>query len=122
VVLFFGGCVVVGAVSMAFIDESTPFWVILLLQGIRASGVSGLISPLTSWSMEDLPGKIMTDGSSFNTAARQAIASMGTALMVLLITLGLQLLGSASLGFHLAFGLSGVFAVLMYLIVLTRVR
>lgn len=58
----------VGAVSMAFIDEATPFWAIVALQGVRATGVSGLIGPLTSWGMADLPHEIMTDGSSFGTA------------------------------------------------------
>lgn len=122
VVLFFGACLAAGSISMAFIDASTAFWVILLLQGIRACGVSGLVSPLTSWSMEDLPGELMTDASSFSTAVRQAVASMGTALMVLLITLGSQFLGSPTLGFQLALALSGFFAFLLFVTVLARVR
>lgn len=122
VVLFFGACLAVGSIAMAFIDATTAFWVILLLQGIRACGVSGLISPLTSWSMEDLPGELMTDASSFSTAVRQAVASMGTALMVLLVTLGAQFLGSATLGFQLALGFSGLFALLLFITVLARVR
>lgn len=122
VVVFFGACLALGSVSMTFMDATTPFWLILLLQGIRACGVSGLISPLTSWSMEDLPNNLMTDASSFGTAARQAIASMGTALMVLMITLGSGVLGSALLGFQLALALSGFFALLLFVTVLARVR
>lgn len=122
VVVFFGACLAFGSVSMVFMDATTPFWLILLLQGIRACGVSGLISPLTSWSMEDLPNGLMTDASSFGTAARQAIASMGTALMVLMITLGSGVLGSALLGFQLALALSGFFALLLFVTVLARVR
>lgn len=111
----------VGAVSMAFMDESTPFWLIFCLQGIRAIGVSSLIGPLTSWGMSELPHEIMTDGSSFGTASRQAAASLGTALMVFAITLGPSL-GSATIGYTLAFGLSGVFAVAMLALVIARVR
>lgn len=111
----------VGAVSMAFMDESTPFWLIFCLQGIRAIGVSALIGPLTSWGMSELPHEIMTDGSSFGTASRQAAASLGTALMVFAITLGPSL-GSATIGYTLAFGLSGVFAVAMLALVIARVR
>ena len=122
VVLFFGACLASGSVSMAFIDANTPFWAILVLQGVRACGVSGLISPLTSWSMEDLPGDLMTDASSFSTAVRQAVASMGTALMVLAITFGSQFFASATIGFQLALGLSGFFALLLFAIVLARVR
>lgn len=122
VVLFFGACLALGSIAMAFIDAATAFWVILLLQGIRACGVSGLVSPLTSWSMEDLPGELMTDASSFSTAVRQAVASMGTALMVLLVTLGSQFFGSPTLGYQMALAFSGVFALLLFIIVVARVR
>lgn len=122
VVLFFGACLALGSIAMAFIDATTAFWVILLLQGIRACGVSGLVSPLTSWSMEDLPGELMTDASSFSTAVRQAVASMGTALMVLLVTLGSQFFGSPTLGYQMALAFSGVFALLLFIIVVARVR
>lgn len=122
VVVFFGGCLAFGSVAMIFMDAQTPFWLILVLQGIRACGVSGLISPLTSWSMEDLPNDLMTDASSFGTAARQAIASMGTALMVLMITIGSGILASPLLGFQLALALSGFFALLLFFTVLARVR
>lgn len=122
VVVFFGGCLAFGSVAMIFMDAQTPFWLILVLQGIRACGVSGLISPLTSWSMEDLPNDLMTDASSFGTAARQAIASMGTALMVLMITIGSGILASPLLGFQLALALSGFFALMFFFTVLARVR
>lgn len=122
VVVFFGACLAIGSISMAFIDAATAFWVILLLQGIRACGVSGLVSPLTSWSMEDLPGELMTDASSFSTAVRQAVASMGTAIMVLLITLGSQAFGSPTLGFQMALAFSGLFALLLFIVAIARVR
>ena len=122
VIVFFGACLAFGSVAMAFMDASTPFWLILLLQGIRACGVSGLVSPLTSRSMEELAPNRMTDASSFSTAIRQAIASMGTALMVFSITLGAQAFGSLLFGFQLALGLSGVFALALFVIALVRVR
>lgn len=122
VIVLFGACLAFGSVAMAFMDASTPFWLILLLQGIRACGVSGLVSPLTSWSMEELAPNRMPDASSFSTAIRQAIASMGTALMVFSITLGAQAFGSLLFGFQLALGLSGVFALALFVIALVRVR
>ncbi len=98
-----------GAVSMVFINGSTPFWLIMALQGIRQMGVSSLIGPLTSWGLACLPFAIMTDGSSFNTAARQVSASLGTALMVFAITLA-PVLGSVELAYALSFGISAFFA------------
>lgn len=108
----------VGAVSMAFLDASAPFWLIVALQGVRAIGVSGLIGPLTSWGLSELDHSIMTDGSSFSTAVRQACASLGTALMVFAITLG----GGAAVGYHVAFAISAVFAVATFAVCVVRVR
>lgn len=111
----------VGSVSMAFIDASTPFWAIIVLQGIRATGVSGLIGPLTSWGMSDLPHQIMTDGSSFGTAVRQACASLGTALMVFAVT-ACAGIGAVELGYHVAFAVSGVFGAAVLVLSFAKVR
>lgn len=110
----------VGAVSMIFLDETSPFWLIMLLQGIRAVGVSGLIGPISSWGMSDLPHTVMTDGSSFSTAVRQASGSLGTALMVFLVTLGTTSFGSMLFGYQLAFAASGVFAIATFAILVAK--
>ncbi len=121
VVLVSGGFLFVGAAAMAFLSADSPFWLVVVLQGLRACGVSGLISPLTTWSMADLSHDVMTDGSSFGTAARQACASMGTALMVFVVTLG-PALGSSALGYRLAFGVSALFALGLFVSVIAKVR
>lgn len=56
--------------------------------------------------MHKLPVENMIDGSAFFTTVRQACASFGTALMMLLISV----VGGA-LGYNLALGLSALFAV-----------
>lgn len=121
VALCFGTFLAVGSVAMVLIDASTPYWLILVLQGIRAIGVSGLVSPLTTWSMEDLPKNLMPDASSFSTVVRQAVASLGTALMVLAIIVGTQA-ASLTFGFHLSLGLSAAFALALYALAIVRVR
>ena len=103
-----------GAVLMSFLDAETPLAVVMLCQGIRAVGTSSLIAPLTSWSLADLPRPIVTDGSSFCTAARQACASFGTSMMVFLVTaVGVTAAGLAdpSLAYQAAFGFSAVTAI-----------
>lgn len=111
----------IGSVSMAFIDVSTPFWLIIVMQSFRAIGVSGLIGPLTSWGMADLPKEIMGDGSSFSTALRQACAAMGTALMMFLVTMGADA-GAPLVGYQAAFALSGMFGVATLVIAVLRAR
>lgn len=107
----------IGAVSMIFINVATPFWLIVLLQGVRAIGVSSLIGPLMTWSLAGLSRELVADGSAFSAAVRQALASVGTAIMVFFITL----LGG-TMGFHLAFGFSAVFALLVLWIAVAKVR
>lgn len=88
---------VAGSGAMAFITADTPFWLITALQVVRGIGVSSIIGPLNSWGMHKLPVENMIDGSAFFTTVRQACASFGTALMMLLISV----VGGA-LGYNLA--------------------
>ena len=103
----------VGAVAMAFIDEATPFWLVMVWQAIRGIGVSSLIGPLNSWGMSGLEPRTMIDGSAFFTTTRQASASVGTAIMMLLLAAcgsTVAVGAAAAFGFHLAFGLSAAFS------------
>ena len=111
-----------GAASMVLLDATAPFWLIVAMQGLRAIGVSGLISPLSSWGMSNLPHEIMTDASSFSTAARQACASMGTALMVFMLSLASEFGLSSLVGYQLAFAVSAIFSLMMLIAAVLWVR
>lgn len=104
---------------MVLCDETTPLWLVCVMQGVRALGVSGLVGPLSSWSLKGLAGKRIADGSAFATAVRQTCASIGTAMMVFCVE-GAALAGSA--GFHAAFGLSAAFAVGAFICIAIRIR
>ncbi len=110
-------CLALGAVSMAFLNESSPLWLVTALQVVRGIGVSSLIGPLNSWGLARLDHSVMVDGSAFFTTVRQACASLGTALMMMVITL----CGGNVLGYQLALGLSGVFAVVVLVCALATV-
>ena len=82
-------------------------------QVVRGIGVSSLIGPLNSWGMSSLAPKNMIDASAFFTTTRQASASLGTALMMLVLAVcgSTAAVGAAAaFGFHLAFGLSAAFS------------
>lgn len=106
VIVVSGICLLVGAAAMALMDETTPLWVVMTLQAIRGIGVSSLIGPLNSWGLSKLDFRWMVDGSAFFTMARQACASLGTALMMMLVGIA----GGGVLSYHLAFGLSALFS------------
>lgn len=125
VTLVSGILLVVGSVSMAFLEADTSFAVVMLCQGVRACGVSGLVGPLTSWSLAKLPRSLVADGSSFCIAVRQACASFGTSAMVFAITVtGASSLGLAdpALAYQLAFGFSAVMAVATLAFIVAKVR
>ena len=116
----------VGAVSMAFMDENTPLWTTTLMQTVRGMGVSALIGPLNSWGMSGLPREIMMDASAFFAAVRQACASLGTAIMVLVITSLSATAQSGAMGmsfaYQAAFGISAVLAACVLAVAIAKVR
>lgn len=114
-----------GAVLMSFLESDTPLWAVTLCQAVRAVGVSGLVGPLTSWSLAKLPRPIVADGSSFCIAARQACASLGTSVMVFAITaVGATSAGVAdpALAYQVAFGFSAIMAVATLGFIVAKVR
>ena len=116
----------VGAVSMAFVGDTTPLWALTLMQTIRGMGVSALIGPLNSWGMGGLPREIMMDASAFFAAVRQACASLGTAIMVLAITTLSTAAQAgaidAALAYQAAFGVSAVLAACVLVVAMAKVR
>ena len=105
----------VGAASFIFVGPGTPLWVLTLLQGVRAVGVSGLVGPLNSYGLS------------------------GTSLMMLIVTVvGAALAvadpaaagaaavdGGASLSalpYQLAFALSTLFAAAVLVTALWKIR
>lgn len=119
-----GALLFIGAASMAFIGQNTPLWLVTLMQTIRGIGVSSLIGPLNSWGMSELPHAIMMDGSAFFACVRQACASFGTALMVFLIAaFGVAASGEpTAVGYQLAFGLSAVLSLCVFVGAVWKVR
>lgn len=125
VALASGAFLATGAVLMSFLDADTPLWVVVLFQAARAVGVSGLVGPLTSWSLAKLPRTVVPDGSSFCISARQACASFGTSAMVFIITaVGASAAGLANpaLAYQLAFGFSAVTALATLGFIAVKVR
>lgn len=121
VALVAGALLVTGSVAMSFVGEGTPLWLLTLMQTVRGAGVSLLIGPLITYGLMDLPREIAMDGSAFFSTVRQACASLGTAGMVLVITL-VGAAGSHELAYQLAFGLSALFAVATFVCIAWKVR
>lgn len=118
-----GAMLFIGAASMIFFDAETPFWLVALMQAVRGIGISSLIGPWITWGLSTLDFRLMMDGSAFFATTRQACASFGTALMMLLIAIGSGTgVAAVALGYQLAFGLSALFALVVFVLAIWKVR
>ncbi|WP_165062258.1 DHA2 family efflux MFS transporter permease subunit [Adlercreutzia sp. ZJ154] len=115
-----GGAVLlcIGAISMAFVNDTTPLWLLTCMQTVRGIGVSLLIGPLNSWGMRQLEPQNMVDGSAFFTTVRQACASLGTALMMLVISS----VGATALAYDFAFAFSAALSLCVLVCAVWKVR
>ena len=126
VALIGGTSLVIGSIGSVFMDATTPLWLVAVLQLFRGMGMSSLIGPTMTFALSDLPREITLDGSSFIVLIRQACASLGTAAMVLLVsTLSAAAATgavAAALPYQAAFGFSAVFGVIMWLLIVVRIK
>ncbi|MBQ9068043.1 MAG: MFS transporter, partial [Eggerthellaceae bacterium] len=112
---------VVGSLAMVNLGNITSIPAIMFWQLVRQIGISGVIMPVNTWSLNALPRVLMPDGNSLTNTLRQVSAALGTAVMVLLMAGG-QAGGAVSAGgvnTAMAFGLGCVFilAVLCFIYV-----
>ncbi len=115
----------IGALAALIFEADTPLWVVTSLQCIRGIGVSLSIGSTVAWMLGELPVRTVNDGSSFTILARQASASLGTAIMVLAVT-SVALLPAAAadpvLPYRIAFGISAVLGAALAVIAFARAR
>lgn len=111
----------VGSLLALLFDESTPLWIVAVFQMVRGIGISSSMGCTITWMLGELRRDLVNDGSSFSVLVRQASASLGTAVMVYLVTLLLDA-GFGMVAYQAALGFSAVFAVVMLVLVLKSVK
>lgn len=76
----------VGTLSFAFITRDTPTIYIVFLYAIRMFGISMVMMPVTTAGMNSLPFNLISHGTAVNNTIRQVATSVGTAIMVSVLT------------------------------------
>lgn len=99
-----------GALLALTLGEDSPLWYVAFCQAVRCLGVS-VLGCAIAWLLEDLPSEYVGDGTTFSILVRQASASIGTAVMVFLMT-ALAGIGGAMLPYRCALGFSALMSVL----------
>ncbi|MBM7543933.1 DHA2 family efflux MFS transporter permease subunit [Periweissella beninensis] len=131
--LVIAGLVILTAGSLPFtaLTETTPIVTVTVLYAIRMFGISMVMMPVTTAGMSALTGEMVAHGTAVNNTTRQVAASMGTAIMIsvlsnvinnnmpskhLLTTTPLeyknQALNAAIDGYHAAFWVAIGFAII----------
>ena len=124
--LLFGSFLVAGSVLSVTVVEDTPLWLLSVYQTLRAIGVSGMIGPLTTFSLAKLEGPLVPHGSSATVIARQVSATFGTAIMVFCVSMLVPLAAAgevaAVLPYQVAFGFSALMSLISMGIIVVRVK
>ena len=124
-----------GTIPFLFLTKNTPTLDIVILYAIRMFGISMVLMPVTTDGMNALPFDLMSHGTAVNNTVRQVFSSMGTAILVSVLTNvtnnvkpGKSMLHSAPLqykdsffnatltGYHAAFGVAILFCVIAMII------
>lgn len=98
-----------GSLMLSFIGLNTHPAYLLIAYTFRMMGISLVNMPLNTWGINALPSNKIAHGNSVNNTARQVSGSIGTALLITVMTLVSQLhQSSGALG--LAKGVNASFA------------
>ncbi|RDW99593.1 DHA2 family efflux MFS transporter permease subunit [Listeria kieliensis] len=75
-----------GTVPFMFLTTDTPMWHVMLFYAIRFLGISMAMMPVSTAGMNALPNHLINHGSAVNNTIRQIAGSIGTALMITVLT------------------------------------
>ena len=76
----------VGTIPFAFITRDTPTIYIVFLYAVRMFGISMVMMPVTTAGMNSLPHNLISHGTAVNNTIRQVATSVGTAIMISVLT------------------------------------
>ncbi|MBC1521919.1 DHA2 family efflux MFS transporter permease subunit [Listeria aquatica] len=75
-----------GTIPFMFLTADTPMWHVMLFYAIRFLGISMAMMPVSTAGMNALPNHLINHGSAVNNTIRQIAGSIGTALMITVLT------------------------------------
>jgi EmrB/QacA subfamily drug resistance transporter len=70
----------------AFLTKETPIIYVLTLYAIRMFGISMVMMPVTTSGMNALPLNLISHGTAVNNTFRQVASSIGTAVLISILT------------------------------------
>lgn len=77
---------ILGTLPFLWLTLDTPDIYIVFLYAIRMFGISMITMPVTTSGMNALPDDLIADGTASNNTVRQIASSIGSAIMITLLT------------------------------------
>ena len=114
-----------------FMDETWTFTTICLIYTVRLFGLAMVNMPINTWGLNALENKMIAHGSAINNTARQIAGSIGTAILITIMTTVTSrnqssgVITSTLSGMHAAFGTAtglGAIALLIAVIFVKRTK
>lgn len=108
-----------------FMDETWTFGFLCMIYTVRMFGMSLVNMPITTWGLNSLENRMIAHGSAINNTARQVAGSIGTAILITIMTMVTAFSSSAGSvqatlrGMHAAFGVAvGLSAIALIMAIL----
>ena len=73
--------------GLIFVEQDTPFWMLLTAHIVLSIGLALMFTPLFTVSLGSLPPKLYSHGSAMLGTTQQVAGAAGTALFVAIMTL-----------------------------------
>lgn len=75
-----------GTIPFAFLTKTTPMINVVILYAIRMFGIAMVMMPVTTAGMNALPLHLISHGTAVNNTLRQVASSVGTAILISILT------------------------------------
>ncbi|MFD1318642.1 MDR family MFS transporter [Loigolactobacillus zhaoyuanensis] len=76
----------IGTIPFIFLTKSTPMINVIILYAIRMFGIAMVMMPVTTSGMNALPLNLISHGTAVNNTLRQVASSVGTAILISVLT------------------------------------
>lgn len=114
--------VIIGSVGMSFFEMTTPVWAMTLFYCIRSAGLMFANTPINLWAISNLSNERLVHGNAITNTMQQIGNSLGTTIMVSVMSFAASVFGSELLGIKATFYLSVIIAAAAFVLVLLYVK
>lgn len=119
------GCVLIlaGTIAFTFCTADTPFWLIILLYGLRILGISAVWMPMTADASVALPPGEAAQATAITTSLRQMISAVLSTVFVSIMALfTVDASGISVYGFSVSFWVLSALSSVMLMLALFGVK